>query len=172
MMEDTDPESWLSREVYANFGLAMYCAQVLEHGIVNLAVWAGLRDGTITGREDMEADYIALFECTMGQLNTTLRSRRPDYSDVEDGLRRALALRSFLAHRYFRERSAAFMTEDGRRHMIAELEKARDFLIEVDSKLGPLTAEILRLMGVDKHIPEVLAHPEQDGFGEPLPAIT
>lgn len=112
MQEDIDPESWLAREIFARFGLAMYCAQVLEHGIVNL--WTGLRDGTITSREDMEADYMALFERTMGQLNTTLRSRRPDYSDVEDGLRRALALRNFLAHRYFRERAAAFMTKEGR----------------------------------------------------------
>lgn len=44
--------------------------------------------------------------------------------------------------------------------------------MEVDSKLDPLTAGVLRLMGVDKHLPEAMAHPEQHGVGEPLPGIT
>ena len=39
MEEEIDPESWLTREVYAYFGLAMYAAQVLEHEMVNLIAW-------------------------------------------------------------------------------------------------------------------------------------
>jgi len=45
VLEDIEPEGWLAREVFANFGLALYTAQVLEHEIVNLVVWSGLRDG-------------------------------------------------------------------------------------------------------------------------------
>lgn len=35
-----DDENYHTREVYANFGLAIYCAQVLEHGVVNLLTLA------------------------------------------------------------------------------------------------------------------------------------
>lgn len=38
MDENISPDSWHTREVYATFGLAMYFAQVLEHGIVSLIV--------------------------------------------------------------------------------------------------------------------------------------
>jgi len=36
VIEDIDHESWLTREVFAKFGLAMYQGQVLEHEIANL----------------------------------------------------------------------------------------------------------------------------------------
>jgi hypothetical protein len=31
-------------EVYARFGLAMYFAQVLEHGLVNAFIWVKLKE--------------------------------------------------------------------------------------------------------------------------------
>jgi hypothetical protein len=68
--EDIDPESWLVREVYANYGLAMYEAQVLEHGIANMAACTGMRDGAITSLAGMDADYAEMFSKTMGQAGT------------------------------------------------------------------------------------------------------
>ena len=35
-----DDDNYHTREVYANFGLAVYHAQVLEHGVVNLLTFA------------------------------------------------------------------------------------------------------------------------------------
>jgi hypothetical protein len=61
MLEDIDPESWLSREVFARFGLAMYSSQVLEHGIVNLVVWSGLRDGSYRAYKEKETSNAELF---------------------------------------------------------------------------------------------------------------
>jgi hypothetical protein len=55
VVEDISPRGWLTREVFANFGLAMHSSQVLEHGIVNLVVWSGLRDGRYRVYEETEA---------------------------------------------------------------------------------------------------------------------
>ena len=77
-LEDIDPESWLCREVFANFGLALYSAQVLEHGIINLVVWSGLRDGRYRAYEETEAASAELFRQTMGVVKKNLLSRRPD----------------------------------------------------------------------------------------------
>ena len=54
MIEDISPESWLSREVFARFGLAVYTGQVLEHEIVNLLVWSGIHSGDYTDAGQME----------------------------------------------------------------------------------------------------------------------
>ena len=46
MLEDISPENWLTCEVYAHYGLALYAAQVLEHGIINLVLYTGVHDGS------------------------------------------------------------------------------------------------------------------------------
>ena len=171
VLEDIDPESWLTREVYANFGLALYMAQVLEHGIINLVTWSGIADGTYREYDETEAAFAELARQTMGTLKKTLLLRRADVTHLEELLIRAVRLRNFLAHEYFRQRSAAIMTEEGRRKMIAELRAARDFFQDVDSGLEPLTRKILSAIGVDRHIPEMMEEARQQGFGDPLPGL-
>ncbi len=124
-VEEIDPEIWLTREVYANYGLAMYMAQVLENGLVNVAIWTGIRDRVYSTHEDAEADMLALFRQTMGAQRVALLNRRPDLVHMEDLLTRAVKLRNFLAHSYFGVRAAAFATEDGQHRMIEELKRAR-----------------------------------------------
>ena len=171
MVEDTDPEDWHAREVFAHFGLAMYTAQLLEHGIINLASWTSIHDRTIRTLTDSEADSIKLFRQTMGALKKTLMVRRADISHLDDLLVRAVRLRNFLAHEYFRQRAAAFMTEDGKDQMIEGLRRAVAFFQEIDSKLDSLTAQILSATGVDKHMPEAMEAARQQGFGDPLPGL-
>ncbi len=171
MLEDISPENWLTREVYARFGLALYMAQVLEHGIINLATWTGARDGSYQTWDEAEADSAELFKMTIGRLRQALVSRRPDVAHLEELLARAVRLRNFLAHEYFRERPAAFRTEDGMNQMIEELTRAAAFFKDVDATLERLTRQIIEAMGIDKHMPEVLEEVRQAGFGKPLPGL-
>jgi hypothetical protein len=171
VVEDISPGGWLAREVFANFGLAMYSSQVLEHGIINLVVWSGLRDGRYRAYEQTEAANAKLFRQTMGSVKQILLSRRPDIEHLDDLLIRAVRLRNFLAHEYFRERAAAFLTEVGKDEMNGELKKATAFFEEVDARLEPLTWQIIEAIGVDKHMPEALENARQVGFGEPLPGL-
>lgn len=171
VVEEIDPESWLTRQVYANFGLALYMAQVLESGLVNVAVWTGIRDEEYSTYADAEADLVALFRKTMGAQRLELLARRPDLAHMEDLLTRALRLRNFLAHNYFRERAAAFTTEDGQQRMIEELKGAREFFSEVDAEMTKLVREIMRLKGLDSGLDEVMEEVRQQGFGEPLPGL-
>ena len=53
---------------------------------------------------ESEADSVKLFRQTMGALKTTLMVRRADIRHVDDLLARAVRLRNFLAHEYFRQR--------------------------------------------------------------------
>jgi hypothetical protein len=171
VVEDIEPEAWLSREVFANFGVAIYTSQVLEHGIVNLVVWSGLRDGEYRAYEETEAANLELFRQTMGSVKKILLTRRPDIGHLDELLIRAVRLRNFLAHEYFRERAAAFMTMEGKDQMIEELKKATAFLENVDCRLEPLTMQIIEATGVHKHWSEAMESASQAGFGLPLPGL-
>jgi hypothetical protein len=171
MPEDISPRDWLSREVYAWFGLAMYSSQVLEHGIINLVEWSGLRDGRYRAYEETEAANAELFRQTLGAVKKILLSRRPDIGHLDDLLIRAVRLRNFLAHEYFRQRAAACLTEDGKNQMIEELKKAVAFFENVDAQLEPLTMQLIEASGVGKHMPDAMEAARNAGFGDPLPGL-
>jgi hypothetical protein len=98
VVEEIDPESGLTRQVYAHFGLALYMAQVLENGLVNVAVWTVIRDQEYSTYADAEAHLVALFQKTMGAQQLELLARRPGLAHMENLLTRALRLSNFLAH--------------------------------------------------------------------------
>jgi hypothetical protein len=112
-VEDISPEDWLAREVYATYGLAVYHTQVLEHGILNLLEWTGIRDSGFRRTLESETDSASQWTRTMGAIRNVLLKRRPDAAHLTDLLARAVRLRNFLAHEYFRERATAWMTEEG-----------------------------------------------------------
>jgi len=56
------------REVYARFGLAVYMAQVFEHGLVNLVVFVERLAGKISTADDWDDRFEALVRNTMGGL--------------------------------------------------------------------------------------------------------
>jgi hypothetical protein len=170
--EDIDPESWHTRQVFAKFGLAVYQGQVLEHEIVNLIVWSGVGDGTYSSYKETQSANVEMFLKTMGSLKKVLMSRRVDLGHLESDLIKAVSLRNFLAHNYFRERAAAFMTHEGREQMIDELEQAIAFLEKVDGNLTAFTRKIIGSFGVLERMPETMREVrERMGFGEPLPGL-
>ena len=70
MGTDTTDEHF--KTVYAHFGLAMYLAQVLEHGLVNALVYVDLlpsRAGKPLLRKQWESEYDSF---TAGHFQTTL----------------------------------------------------------------------------------------------------
>ena len=61
------------RDTYAHYGLAMYQAQVLEHGIVNAMVYARLPDRHRITRGEIDAFMGRQFERTLGALLRELK---------------------------------------------------------------------------------------------------
>jgi hypothetical protein len=172
LIEDIDPESWHTREVYARFGLAVYEGQVLEHEIVNLIVWSGISAGIYRTPDEMETANVEMFSKTMGTVKNHLMKRRVDLGHLEEDLVKAVTLRNFLAHAYFRERAAAFAAHDGRERMIAELESAAAFFRRVDADLTPFTRKIIESFGLLDKLAEIYEEgPDPTDFGKPLPGV-
>lgn len=143
---DDGQHSEHSKTVYAHFGLAMFLAQVLEHGLVNALVFVELlptRAGSPVPRKQWEAEFESFFErnfeTTLGKMIRNLKAATTIPSDLETILTAALTKRNFLAHNYFRERDAAFITEAGREKMIEELQEAQALFSEADNRLTEAT---------------------------------
>ena len=170
--EKIDRESWLGRQVFAYFGLAMYWAQCIEHGIANVVAATGQREGTITTQDEFANDHAAMLRKTMGHARTELLKRRPDLIEFEDKLRHAVKLRNFLAHDYFRERTAAFMTTEGKEAMVRELERAVEFMESVNDDFVALSLDMVEAMGATEEVlSEIYERLPTGGFGDPLPGL-
>ncbi len=138
----------LVRDTYAHFGLAIFKAQVLEHGIVNAMVVTRMPDHGRINRRDIDAFLDKQFENTLGQLLRELKKYAAVPDDVSQLLAGALSTRNWLAHDYFRERAEDFVTDAGCHRMIAELEGAQQVFDQADQRLSWLVKPIRERFGV------------------------
>ncbi|MBU4346447.1 MAG: hypothetical protein KKH29_03875 [Candidatus Omnitrophica bacterium] len=142
------------KEVYAYFGLSMYLAQVLEHGIVNTFIFLELIPKTKGKWDFNEFDsYLnGKFGKTLGQLISKLRSLTNINDDLEALLVNALEKRNWLAHHYFRERATQFMSTSGRNLMIQELQQYQELFREADEKLETIISPLREKFGITENI--------------------
>lgn len=146
-LEDAANEE--TKDVYAHFGLAMYFAQVLEHGVVNTMVLARMKERHRTTRAEIDSFMDTQFERTLGQMLRELGQHLAVPSSVEPVLRDALKKRNWLAHHYFRQRSVEFMNAKGRSAMLQELREATILFRAADDALSELTREVQLKLGID-----------------------
>lgn len=142
------------KEVYAHFGLAIYGAQVLEHGIVNALVYCDLipkNAKAVKNKEEWTSLFDAFmdghFEKTLGRMIKMLKTVFPITPEFDEQLAESLALRNYLAHHYFKDRIHLFLTVDGREEMISELSRAHDIFSKTDHQLETLVKPIRERYG-------------------------
>ena len=156
-----------TREVYAHFGLAIYLAQCLEHGIVNALLYAKLMPKELkrykrrrplpfdrTGFESRFDLFMEQnFDQTIGALVRLLRETTTVPANLDAELIEAKDARNFLAHGYFRDRAEAFVSRVGRASMIAELERLQKLFVHADDELRAVVEPFAAQSGFT---PEVL----------------
>jgi len=159
-MNDHDHAEHL-KEVYARFGMAVYCAQVLEHGLVNALVILDLipsRDHLARSRDEWAAEVDAFmdrhFEATMGRMMKNLRDVTPVGTELESLLREALRRRNWLIHDFFRERATELISSAGRDQMLHEVDECRELFQTVDERLETIVAPLRRKLGITDELLE------------------
>lgn len=136
------------REVYARFGLSMYMAQVLEHGMVNAIVVMKMLPTARThaNNADWQCAIDNAFETglarTYGNMVRQLETLPEFPPELLMRLKAVKDDRDILAHRFFRQNDMAFMNRGGRTSMIAWCEERaetfRALSDEIDSFLAPI----------------------------------
>jgi hypothetical protein len=161
------------KEVYARFGLAVYFAQVLEHGIVNALVILDLiptrrhlaRSASQWG-EVVDEFMSQHFEDTMGKMMRDLRSVTSVPGDLEGLLRDALKKRNWLAHHFFRERALEFMSASGRDAMIQEVAECRAVFKSADERLDQIVRPVRVASGLtDEMLAETFRNMQAEAEG-------
>lgn len=142
------------KTVYAHFGLAIYFSQVLEHGLVNALVFIDLlprRAGRPVPKKEWIKEFDSFmdqhFETTLGKMIRSLKGVISVPDELESLLATALKKRNFLAHHYFKERAAEFMTITGRDEIISELQEAQMLFDQADDKLDEVVKPLRERFG-------------------------
>lgn len=136
------------KELCANYGAAMYFAQVLEHGIANALMFLDLIPNTQAKYTPSQHDkfFEQQFAKTLGNLIRSLKSVASLPAGLEAALRESKERRAFLAHHFFRE-----ATDDihlGRyQKLLAQLEEQRSFFDATDTKLDEFIKPVMLKYG-------------------------
>lgn len=133
-------ESDQHREVYAFAGLALYYAQVLEQGVINLIFTARAHDGTLAQDFKTVDDFFDTYAAkTLGGLLRVVSQHVALPPGIEKRSNDALQTRNFLAHHCFKERIDQFLTLHGRQELANELAAMARLFNAADDQLQELT---------------------------------
>lgn len=145
LMDENDQ----TRECYAWTGLALYEAQVLEHGVLNLLFAARVADGSLAREFGSVDEFLGVHGSrTLGQLLSRVTHHVPINQDVSDKCLLALRTRNFLVHQFFVERIELLFTFEGRIQMVGELHDMAQLFQAADSLLTDLMLRVARRFGL------------------------
>jgi len=172
MIDDIPAKSEEVREVYARFGLAIYSAQCLEHGLVNAFIYLHLIPSKMPEyrpkewEDEVDAFTSKHFEHTLGRMIKDLEKFTNIAPNLSKKLSQALKIRNWLAHDYFRERAREFLSHEGRIIMIKELDDATSTMNEADAELSKTLDPILKKYGITEELiakvsKEILSKPKE-----------
>ena len=145
-----DPESEQIREVYAQFGLAIYSAQCLERELAMFLAASGTSERFTAW--DYDDRLAGNFESTFGALVTFLRVSHFVDESLLSELEKAVDERNELIHRYFWNRAVEFNSTEGRTRMIGELEGLTAHFDFLDRELTKLVHDLMAEKGVTEDV--------------------
>ena len=148
-----EPDDGLVKDVYTRFGLAAYFGQCFEAGLCTLLLLDARMKGEVASVAEIDALELAHQKKTMGKLIKALQSRTQLPANAEAAMKLALDYRNFLNHRFFRERALDFMSVDGCRRMLAELECIQAVIQKADELCKPLCMALFQFLRIG---PEVI----------------
>ena len=144
-----------TKEVFAQFGLALYLAQVLEHGLVNAMIISELLPDKENFTKQNVDDFMnQQFEKTLGTLIKKLKRSIPIPDNLEKTLSSALRERNWLAHNFFRERHIEFINTEGRKTMLEELRGSQKIFEEADNLLTKVVMPLSEKHGITEELYE------------------
>lgn len=137
------------KTLYALFGLAIYKANVLEHGLVNTLALARIITAEEQGERLIRDPWAQGFKDMMGKLIKRAEPYVSAYPEVVNDLTRSLKRRNFLAHHFWRERITETASETGRAKLCAELKADCRLFTATDERLSEkVFAPLARKRGI------------------------
>ena len=147
-----DPDISLDFQLYAFYGLAMFCCQVLEQGLTNLAVGMRLGQPELVTQELAFGLFGTYDRKMFGQLLAAVEGAVGLGGDLQADLEEARKLRNHLAHSFWVRQPGDVVTDDDRRRLIRDLRVNIESLKEVDQRLDPLWQAVWARYGLTQAV--------------------
>lgn len=154
MAEDTigpdipNPDYDDPKELYAFFGLAAYCAGLLELSLLNLVAAVRMCDDGVVPVRDSDEIFDQLDTQTLGRLLADARKVVRISRSTLETLETARQKRNYLVHHFFRLHAETALSPAGRRRMIDELYDLAQLFRRADELADPLWRRAWRSLGV------------------------
>ena len=145
-----EPETADEKEVYAFYGLASYGAQVVERGIVQLALLLRLQSVPEANQAVYDREYEALARLTFGQILKGLTTDPSLGDDLRSLLQRVLQIRNHLTHNFFWDHAEEWYTQEGRLLMIEKLREAIRLFSDLNETVGHVVDEMGEKLGIGR----------------------
>jgi hypothetical protein len=150
--DELDDHNYQVREVYAQFGLTVYLAQVLEKGVVNAVTLAEAIDQHDVRPSVPFPDLYDTLEAANARLPLGPLLKKFGRYVSEDpallgSLTGALERRNHLAHHFFWDHANDMMSAAGREEMLAELLLLAEQMHQTDQLVTPVVRRQLRDIG-------------------------
>ena len=149
-IDSPTPEYDDPKELYACFGLAFYKANVLERGVLNLAVALMTQGNLGITIDDVGRLYNSFETKTFGQILKIAEDRYKFTEEFSSDLKLALSQRNHLAHGFFKTHDIDHMSMLGRRQMIDELVSIWTHLTKVDEIMDEYWMSAWQEYGISK----------------------
>lgn len=120
----------LTKEVYAQFGLAYYHSEVLHRGLCCIYALQTFQKSEDITRPRIEEKLARAFSLTLGQVIEETKKLLP--SELHDRLEAALEKRNYLAHHLWFERIHLMSDEQGLLELCQELLELGDLFSKLD----------------------------------------
>lgn len=146
--DDLDDHNFQVREVYAQYGLSSYLGQVMEKGVVNLLTLHATVGSANPTQQSFDASFEKFAGYTLGRLIMMMESAFPAEVETITALRRALPIRNSLAHDFFWDRAAEFMSFSGREAMLAEIVSMHEPFQAADALVSDLVRRVADAGGI------------------------
>lgn len=147
-----EPDDLGPKEVYSFFGLTAYLGQVMEKGLLILAVVLNIAQIPKVTRGLVENLFTSFEDKTFGQLINIAVKTAGMSESLYKQLKQALWYRNHLTHHFFYEHSDDFITEAGRKIMIIKLQEMMNYFIEADHNIETYSSSLWKKYGITQSV--------------------
>lgn len=172
----------LQKEVYAHFGLAFFKFALVEHSLINIAVFSTLGEKLATREIRNRTDWEAAFDAaeakavalTFGNL-LKMALKVPEFGELNERLRDAKRLRDYFAHHFMREEAGYFGSDEGCWLLLSKIRDVRMDTISLEGELKTRSDAMCKRIGIPRpseNDQATLLEGYRNGFEQALSAGT
>lgn len=160
-----EDEDGKARLIYAQFGLAIYCTNCLEETF-SIMIWTNrIFKQRLKTTEEVKAiiDEVENTKKTMGQLLQEIKENYGLSEIHQQLLKKVLAKRNYLIHKYFRLEINKFYSETGQKEMLKYFGDSIDETMLIDAELQHYFEHYKLKLGFDDNkISELVAKMKEE----------